>query len=369
MARRGRRRWRNRVFALLAVSGVGLLYWADLLPFVGARTEVVADPTEVPSPAMVPQAPAAPLKLAGEVNPRGAGGEPAGRTPARAQEQTSGAQVVSTETPAVTSPPSATPPPAAAAPAAHASSGNASLSAGLALLQRGELVAARNQLKGLVGAGLPATEERQARAALVEIARQLTFSPQVYTGDPTTETYVLRSGDLLTRVAKKFNITAEAIAMVNNLPDMNRVRAGQNLKVVHGPMHAVVRRGEHVLMVFLDDALIAEFPVGLGSGGKTPVGEWVVRDKLKNPTFFPPASHGGPVIHADDPKNPLGERWIGLDGLTGEAVGQVGFGIHGTIEPETIGKDMSLGCVRMHNADVEIVYNLLVEGQSRVRIE
>jgi lipoprotein-anchoring transpeptidase ErfK/SrfK len=74
------------------------------------------------------------------------------------------------------------------------------------------------------------------------------------------------------------------------------------------------------------------------------------------------------VIAADDPTNPLGERWIPLEGIEGEAVGQQSYGIHGTIEADSIGRNRSMGCIRLTNADVEVLYDLLVESKSMVRI-
>ena len=71
---------------------------------------------------------------------------------------------------------------------------------------------------------------------------------------------------------------------------------------------------------------------------------------------------------ADDPKNPLGERWIGLTGIEGSAVGQERYGIHGTIEPESIGKNTSMGCIRMRNEDVEFLYRCLIEKHSTVTV-
>jgi lipoprotein-anchoring transpeptidase ErfK/SrfK len=88
--------------------------------------------------------------------------------------------------------------------------------------------------------------------------------------------------------------------------------------------------------------------------------------KLKNPTYYSPRGEG--VISADDPKNPLGEFWIGLAGVDGHAVGKQSYGIHGTIEPDSIGKQASMGCIRMRNEDVAEVFELLVEGRSNVTI-
>jgi lipoprotein-anchoring transpeptidase ErfK/SrfK len=72
------------------------------------------------------------------------------------------------------------------------------------------------------------------------------------------------------------------------------------------------------------------------------------------------------VIEADDPANPLGEFWIGLTGIDGHAVGKESYGIHGTIEPDSIGKQASMGCIRMGADDITMVFELLVEGKSTV---
>jgi lipoprotein-anchoring transpeptidase ErfK/SrfK len=53
----------------------------------------------------------------------------------------------------------------------------------------------------------------------------------------------------------------------------------------------------------------------------------------------------------------LGERWIDL----GES-----YGIHGTIEPDSIGKAASRGCIRMREKDVIEVYDFLVKGSEVV---
>lgn len=42
------------------------------------------------------------------------------------------------------------------------------------------------------------------------------------------------------------------------------------------------------------------------------------------------------------------------------------YGIHGTIDPDSIGKQSSLGCIRLHTDDIAMVYDMLVEGKSMV---
>jgi lipoprotein-anchoring transpeptidase ErfK/SrfK len=109
--------------------------------------------------------------------------------------------------------------------------------------------------------------------------------------------------------------------------------------------------------------------VGLGKPGyETPTGLWRVRPggKAHATSWRDPDS--GIVYQPEDPDYPLGSRWIALDGLSGEAKGRDGFGIHGTKEPDQIGKAGSRGCIRMFNGEVIQVYNMLVPGLSRIEV-
>ena len=66
--------------------------------------------------------------------------------------------------------------------------------------------------------------------------------------------------------------------------------------------------------------------------------------------------------------NPIGERWIGLEGVEERTMDLSGLGIHGTIEPGTIGTQSSMGCIRMGSSDITQVYEMLAEGVSTVEI-
>ena len=173
-------------------------------------------------------------------------------------------------------------------------------------------------------------------------------------------------GESLKRIAAQYRITPDLIASLNHLSNRNRIVAGQTLKVIQGPFDAVVEKSAFRLDVLLGGEVVRSFRIGLGVNGSTPTGRWRVKDKLLNPAWVNPLTRQR--YAADDPANPIGEHWLGLEGQTGDAVGKLGFGIHGTIEPESIGKSASLGCVRMLPADVAVVYQLLVDGASTVEI-
>ena len=60
------------------------------------------------------------------------------------------------------------------------------------------------------------------------------------------------------------------------------------------------------------------------------------------------------MIPSESPENILGTRWLGFD--------MPGYGIHGTTQPDSIGKQATAGCVRMLNSEAEELYDLLPIG-------
>ena len=233
-------------------------------------------------------------------------------------------------------------------------------------LQRGELVSARTNFSEACRLDLDEPELSRFRTELTRLGRETILSVRVSPGDPLVARYIIQPGDSLGKIATTNRVSAALLASINHIPDINRIRAGQTIKIIKGPFHAVVDKSTHTLDLYLGKTFVQQYKVGLGLDGSTPSGEWRVATKLKNPTYYPP--RGGSVIAADDPTNPLGERWLGLAGVSGEAIGQLRYGIHGTIDSDSIGHNDSLGCIRMHNQDVEALYNYLIENHSTVTV-
>jgi len=252
----------------------------------------------------------------------------------------------------------------------------ASFAEGKSRFDAGDLVSARTILSdALLSGQLSAQERDAAKDMLAKISRQTIFSPRVFRDDPWAAAYVLQPGDLLQKVAARHDVTWELLCRINGIADPRKVRAYQTIKIIKGPFHAVITRSKFTMDIYLGSPggpgsiYVLSWPVGLGKDDSTPVGTWVVapHGKLKNPTYYSPRGEG--IIHADDPKNPLGEFWIGLTGIDGAAVGKPSYGIHGTIDPDSIGRQESLGCIRMRNEDVAIAFELLVEGKSTVVVK
>lgn len=241
-----------------------------------------------------------------------------------------------------------------------------SVQAAKSALARGDLIEARRLLSAALTNGLSPSDEAYVYGELVRIADALLFSRVTNAQDPLVDVHEVAPGDSLYAIARQYKITEGLLASINAMDDPNRLRVGQRLKVLRGPFRAEISKTHHRMNVFLGDVLVRSYRVGLGTNGGTPTGAWIVNNKLTNPDWTDPITHQHYL--ADDPDNPIGERWIGLEGLAGEAVGKVGFGIHGTIDPESIGENMSMGCIRLLAEDVAEVYDLLVDRGSRVVI-
>lgn len=106
------------------------------------------------------------------------------------------------------------------------------------------------------------------------------------------------------------------------------------------------------LRLYENDKCVAMYPVGVGTvNTKTPVGYYKVVEKIVNPTWIDPQDTSVVIPSGED--NPLGYRWIGIGG---------NYGIHGTNKPESVGKYVSNGCVRMVETDVEKVFDKVEIG-------
>lgn len=233
-------------------------------------------------------------------------------------------------------------------------------------LAQDDLIAARKAFSEALVTEKEPQQQTILRSELTRISADTILSSRIAAGDPLTERYVIRTGDMLAKIAASNKITPELLAVINGIVNKHQIREGQGIKIIKGPFRAVVHKQSYTLDVFLGDTFVREFKVGLGADDSTPTGEWRVAAKLINPTYYPP--RGGIIVSADDPKNPLGERWIGLVGIGGAAVDQQRYGVHGTSEPDSIGKNLSMGCVRLRNEDVEILYDYFVDTHSTVTI-
>ncbi len=283
--------------------------------------------------------------------------------------------------PAVAKTPAATTAPSTGSKPQNAVASNVVLSSkplqdAKAKVDAGKLLDARDIYNAaIISAKLSPDELKAAKIQLSAVNDKLVFSPRVFDGDQWSESFPVPPGGVMAKIAKRYSVTPELLCRVNEISDPKRLQMGKSIKVVKGPIHAVVDKSDFTIDLYFGapggpgSSYITTYRVGLGKDDSTPTGKWLCEagKKLTNPTYF--SSRGQGVIDKDDPKNPLGEYWIGLTGLDGQALGKTSYGIHGTIEPESIGTMASQGCIRLKNEDVARVYEMLVEGKSTVVVQ
>jgi LysM repeat protein len=260
------------------------------------------------------------------------------------------------------------------APIPDAGASRSALDAAIALSESDPVRARVLLTRLLEGSALPTVDRLRGYDAVNKINGVLVFSNRTLGNDPYSVTYKVQSGDSLAKIAKaqKLECDWRFLQRVNGIANPGALRVGQTLKLPTGAFHGEVRKAEYRLNIFLGDGpdrvMVASYPIGLGELNSTPTGAFAVRPKSKliDPEWRNPRT--GEYFAANDPKNPIGERWIGLRGVEPHNKGFEGYGIHGTVDLDSIGQQRSMGCVRMRPGDVEVVYELITEPNSLVTI-
>ncbi|MBV8905523.1 MAG: L,D-transpeptidase [Acidobacteriia bacterium] len=114
----------------------------------------------------------------------------------------------------------------------------------------------------------------------------------------------------------------------------------------------VVSIPDRKLALIEDGHLVKVFPAAVGAPRTpSPSGSFRIVQRLANPTWYTK----GKIVPPGN-ANPLGTRWLGLSAK--------GYGIHGTNSPSSIGNNVSHGCVRMRNHDVEQLFAMVTVGDA-----
>lgn len=117
-----------------------------------------------------------------------------------------------------------------------------------------------------------------------------------------------------------------------------------------------INRTKRILTLYRYKTVVKKYPIALGKDTTaTPQGKFKVVVKTKNP-MWTGGGYAKPV-QGGSPKNPLGYRWIGLSVGKGYR-----YGIHGNNSPYSIGRNVSKGCIRMINSDVNALFEIVRPG-------
>lgn len=207
-----------------------------------------------------------------------------------------------------------------------------------------------------------------AQAQIVPLAHQL---------EGQEINYTVKQGDTLGDISSQFGEDRDVLARENGM-DPNDYKKplviGQKLSINYRHIIPAIRNNGIVinlaqrrLFLFKDGKLVGHSHL-IAAGDpswQTPTGPFHVISHIKDKTWVVPASiqaemrdKGQPVLTAvpPGPDNPLGGYWIGTS--------LPNIGIHGTIEPESIFRYESHGCMRMRHEDIQEVFSRVKKGDS-----
>lgn len=124
-----------------------------------------------------------------------------------------------------------------------------------------------------------------------------------------------------------------------------------DVSLAGNPYRIRVDLGAHRVKVWKGAELVADEVVGVGrADAPTPGGEYYITELLQPPT----------------PDGPYGPYAFGLSGFSDVyknfAGGDGVIGLHGTNDPSGLGKDVSAGCIRMRNAAILQLVEVLPLG-------
>jgi len=211
--------------------------------------------------------------------------------------------------------------------------------------QEAALVVALNKLQPEIAFESLAPEVTVNSAAVV---------PQPVPAKPVPRAQTAReSGDL---AHASHDVPAEVLTPSSAYPPPRQRVANRTLVKLAGyaPGTVVVRTRERRLYLTLNDGQALRYPVGVGKAGQEWAGSSYIYSKRIRPPWSPPndIKRENPklpdVIPGGSSSNPMGDAALLIAG--GE------YAIHGTNRPETIGRFVSHGCIRMYNEDVLDLY-------------
>ena len=171
----------------------------------------------------------------------------------------------------------------------------------------------------------------------------------------------------LEMLAERFHMDQDFLEALN--PDVDFSEAGTELVIVShgdgelvGDIAKIEVRGGDDRLVALDDAgeILASYPATIGSTRfPSPSGTMEVTAVAPEPnyTFKGDVQNWGPdgtYILPPGPNNPVGGTWIDLT--------KDGYGIHGSPDPQLIGKTASHGCVRLTNWNAAALGRAVKQG-------
>lgn len=186
------------------------------------------------------------------------------------------------------------------------------------------------------------------------------------------QTAVVQRGDNFASIASRYNVTYTGLMESN--PNVNPSNPGIGTVLIVPSAYVLPDEPRKGIIINLAELrlyyypahenVVMTYPVGIGvENWVMPTGAMKIVEKKKDPTWYVPKS-----VHAElaakgfnlpnmippGPDNPLGGYMLRLSDRT--------FLIHGVVDPTTVGRRSSSGCIRMYPANIVELFNTVPVG-------
>lgn len=169
--------------------------------------------------------------------------------------------------------------------------------------------------------------------------------------DPLARYVEIAAGDSFLKVGRKFAIPAALVGALNPGLNPRNLKPGAGIKVVTGPFHVRVVKGEGRLDLYARDMYVRSYAITLEEGNYLPRGVYRVKAEQKIQVGA--------------------KLWIGFEGAE-PATASVDTGwIHGAAGPRKSASSHAEATsgIKLADADLAQLYNTLVETRSLVRVD
>jgi lipoprotein-anchoring transpeptidase ErfK/SrfK len=195
-------------------------------------------------------------------------------------------------------------------------------------------------------------------------------------------------GSYVEMIADRYHTDIGFLKKINSHKNMNKLQPGDEVLVPNVEPFLIeklsqkkapkqskfskrsikINTQDRMLLLYEGETILAVFPITPGSEDlPTPQGKW----KIESITYLPLFRYDEKMlkegIHSKHyynippgPNSPVGVVWMELN--------KPGIGIHGTNTPQTIGRSVSHGCIRLSNWDV-IKLSKMITAQIAVQID
>jgi L,D-transpeptidase ErfK/SrfK len=181
------------------------------------------------------------------------------------------------------------------------------------------------------------------------------------------EKAMVEPGDTLLDVAFRHRLGYQNLARLNPgvdvwIPDPGTIVQLPTRYILPGGTHdgIVINIPEMRLYDFTAPGPPKVYSAAVGDAeDPTPIGEFRVGPKRRDPAWYVPDSIRAekpylPPVVPPGPENPLGDRWM--------TIGRTTYGVHGTNNRWSIGRESTHGCVRLYEGDIEALFERIPEG-------